>query len=113
MTFTAVLSTTVLPLDGVYRVVTLSGVARAAALASLAGAGVPHYVGHPDTKVLLEALGAVQAPSKLFPGQQIGDVVLCVPIRQGLSSRATDGFTVHQAIEELESLDVKTVERIG
>lgn len=111
MTFTAILSTTVLPLDGTYRVTTLTDVARSAALASLAG--VPHYVGHPDTKSLLEALGAAQAPSKLFPGQQIGDVVLCVPIRQGMSSRAAEGFTVHQAVAELETLDVKTVERLA
>lgn len=109
--FVGVLSTTVLPIDGTYRVVTLTGDARAAALASLAG--VPHYIGHPDTKALVEALGAVPAPSKLFVGQAVGEVVLCVPIRQGMSTRAQQGFTAHQAIGELAMLDVRLVERIA
>ena len=111
MTFTAILSTTVLPIDGVYRVTTLFGAARDAALASLVD--VRHYVGHPDTKAILETLGALPASSKLFPGQQVGETVLCVPIRQGMSSRAEQGFTVHQAIAELQALDVKVVERLG
>ena len=63
----AVLSTTVLPLDGVYSVQTLA----AGNIPDLAG--VPHYIGHPDTKVIVESLGAVQAPSKLFAGLQPGD----------------------------------------
>jgi hypothetical protein len=109
--FVAVLSTTVLPIDGIYRVFTLSDEVRAAALASLAG--VPHFVGHPDTKALLEALGAAPASTKLFAGQQIGERVLCVPIRQGLSSRAEQGFTVHQAIAELAVLDVKIIDRVA
>ncbi|MEI6843538.1 MAG: hypothetical protein WCK48_03490 [bacterium] len=106
----AILSTTVLPLDGTYRVVTLRGQAREELLSSLAG--VPHYVGHPDTRAIVEALGAVQAPTKLFAGLLVGEQAVCFPIRQGLSSRATEGFTLHQAIEEIATLDVRVISRL-
>jgi hypothetical protein len=108
--FVAVLSTTVLPLDGTYKVRTLQGEEREQALGSLAD--IPHYCGHPDTKTLLEAMGAKPAPTKLFTGQKVGETVLCVPIKQGLSTRAEQGFTVHQAIAEFGTLDVKVVERL-
>ena len=46
MKLQAVLSTTVLPLDGVYQVETLP----AGNLPDIVG--VPHYIGHPDTLVI-------------------------------------------------------------
>jgi len=92
--FKAVLSTTVLPLDGVYKVETL----RAGEVPSLEG--VPHYIGHPDTKAIVESLGAVPAPTKLFEGLQPGEKAVCFPISPGKSSRAKDGFTSpHQEVE--------------
>jgi len=106
----AVLSTTVLPLDGTYSVATLKGEARELLLSSLGG--VPHYIGHPDTKQLVEALGAVPAPTKLFAGLSVGESCVCFPIKQGLSSRAVEGFTVHQAIEEISTLDVRIITRL-
>lgn len=107
----AILSTTILPLDGTYKVWTLRGEARTEVLCSLKG--IPHYVGHPDTKAIVEAFGAVPAPTKLFAGLEVGERALCVPIKQGLSSRATDGFTSpHQAIEEIGTLDVRVISRI-
>lgn len=105
----AVLSTTVLPIDGTYRVETLRGDAREQVLTHIRG--VPHYIGHPDTKAIVEALGAVPAPTKLFPGLRPGESAICVPIKQGLSSRAADGFTVHQAIQEIDTLDVRVITR--
>lgn len=107
----AILSTTILPLDGTYKVWTLRGKARTEVLCSLKG--VPHYVGHPDTKTIVEAFGAVPAPTKLFAGLQVGERVVCFPIKQGLSSRALEGFTnPHQAIEEIGTLDVRVITRL-
>lgn len=106
----AILSTTVLPIDGTYKVNTLKGDDREQLLNSLAG--IPHYVGHPDTKAIVEALGATPAPTKLFTGLQVGEQAVCFPIKQGLSSRATEGFTVHQAIVEVGTLDVRVITRL-
>jgi len=106
MSFVAVLSTTVLPLDGTYRVQTLPP----GEIPSLVG--VPHYIGHPDTKAIVESLGAVPAPTKLFPGQAVGEQVICFPIAQGRSSRAVDGFTSpHQAVD-LADLQVRVITRL-
>jgi hypothetical protein len=102
----AVLSTTVLPLDGVYRVETLPP----GEIPSLQG--VPHYIGHPDTKTIVEELGAVPAPTKLFPGLQPGEQAVCFPIAQGKSTRAVGGFTTpHQAVG-LEDLQVRVITRL-
>lgn len=103
--FVAVLSTTVLPLDGTYRVETIQG--------SPDIAGVPHYIGHPDTRNLVESLGAVQAETKLFSGLQSGEQAVCFPIQQGKSSRASEGFTSpHQSVS-LSDLSVRVITRIG
>lgn len=105
MSIKAVLSTTVLPLDGMYEVKTIP----IKDMPSLKG--VPHYVGHPDTKTIVESFGAVQAPTKLFEGLQPGETAVCFPIQQGKSSRAVNGFTVHQEVS-LEDLSVRIITRI-
>lgn len=88
----AVLSTTVLPLDGTYEVVTIDP-------ERVDITGVPHYIGHPATKEIVEKLGAVQAKSKLFAGLEPGEVAVCFSIKQGKSTRAKDGFTSpHQEV---------------
>ena len=109
--FVAILSTTVLPIDGTYEVRTLCNAEREECLSALAG--TVHYTGHPDTKAIVEALGAVPAPTKLFKGLEVGEAALCVPIKQGLSTRASVGFTIHQAIEEVSTLDVRVMTRIA
>jgi len=109
--FAAILSTTILPVDGNYNVKTVTGVAREEVLNGLNG--VAHYIGHPDTKAITEGLGAVPAPTKLFKGLAIGEQAVCLPIKQGLSSRAAEGFTVHQAIEEINTLDVRVITRLA
>jgi hypothetical protein len=102
----AILSTTVLPLDGIYKVETLSP----GEIPDIKG--VPHYIGHPDTRSIVESLGAIQAESKLFPGLQPGERAICFPIQQGKSSRAVEGFTTpHQAVS-LEDLSVRVITRI-
>jgi hypothetical protein len=102
--FTAILSTTVLPLDGTYRVETLPGCPDIT--------GVPHYVGHPDTKEIVESMGAVPAPTKLFLGLEPGQQAVCFPIQQGKSTRATEGFTTpHQGVS-MEDLQVRVITRL-
>jgi len=104
--FAAVLSTTVLPLDGTYRVETLPP----GKIPSLVG--VPHYIGHPDTKNIVEGLGAVPAPTRLFAGLNVGEQAICFPIAQGKSTRAVDGFTSpHQAVD-LSDLQVRVITRL-
>lgn len=102
----AVLSTTVLPLDGTYRVETLP----AGEIPDIAGC--PHYIGHPDTKDIVESLGAVQAPAKLFSGLQPGESAIAFPIAQGLSSRATEGITNPNQAVDLSMLSVRVLTRI-
>jgi hypothetical protein len=88
----AVLSTTVLPVDGIYEVETVDP-------EQVNIEGVPHYIGHPATKEIVEKLGAVQAETKLFSGLEPGEVAVCFSIAQGKSTRAKDGFTSpHQAV---------------
>lgn len=106
----AILSTTVLPLDGTYKVVTLKNEERNEIISNLTGK--LHYIGHPDTKTLVEALGCVKASTNLFSGLFVNESALCFPIKQGQSTRATEGFTYHQAINDLESLDIRLITRI-
>jgi hypothetical protein len=102
----AVLSTTVLPKDGVYRVETLPP-GRVPDIR-----GVPHYIGHPATREIVESLGAVPAPTKLFEGLEPGEAAVCFPIAQGKSARAVEGFaSPHQEVT-LEDLQVRVVTRL-
>ncbi len=103
--FKAVLSTTVLPVDGIYEVVTLPK----GEIPDIAG--VPHYIGHPATKEIVESLGAVPAESKLFGGLEKGEEAVCFSIQQGKSSRAENGFTVHQDVT-LDDLSVRVIRRL-
>jgi hypothetical protein len=92
---TAILSTTVLPMDGNYTVRTLTD----AEVSDLNLAGITHYIGHPATKSIVENMGAIPAPSKLFEGIQAGQTCLAVSIKQGMSTRATLGHTeAHQEV---------------
>lgn len=104
MKFVAVLSSTVLPVDGTYKVETIQE--------RLDLTGVPHYIGHPDTKAIVESLGAVQSDSKLFPGLRPGERAVCFPIKQGKSNRAANGFTdPHQSVK-LEDLQTRIITRL-
>ncbi len=105
----AILSTTILAVDGTYTVSTLTGVQRDLVLQNLEH--VQHYIGHPDTRSLVEALGATKADSNLFAGLQVGESCVCFPIKQGGSSRASQGYTSHQAMQDLDGLDVRILTR--
>jgi len=101
----AILSTTILPLDGCYDVKTLTSIPNITR--------IPHYIGHPTTKEIVEKLGAVKAPTNLFKGlEQSGDSALCFSIKQGMSTRKEEGFTSpHQEID-ITQLDVRLITRI-
>jgi len=74
--------------------------------------GVPHYIGHPDTKAIVEELGAVPASTKLFPGLQVGETAVCFPVAQGKSTRAVDGFTSPHQNVSLGDLQVRVIIRL-
>ena len=100
----AILSTTVLPLNGTYTVCTLEN-----QIPNITG--IPHYIGHPDTKAIVESLGAVQSESKLFKGLQPGESAIACSIKQGMSTRATSGSTnPHQEITS-DMLDFRIITR--
>lgn len=101
----AVLSTTVLPLDGMYEVETVDP-------ERVDITGVPHYVGHPATKAIVEKLGAVQAESKLFTGLEPGEVAVCFSIAQGKSTRAKDGFTSPHQDVGMADLTCRVIRRL-
>lgn len=102
--FVAILSTTVLPLDGIYMVETVS-------LENVREyiSGTPHFVGHPSTKAILDELGAIHTPG-LFKGLQAGEIALCCAIAQGKSSRSELGKTVDQEIR-LEDLTWRVIRK--
>ena len=103
--FVAVLSSTVLT-DGTFECKEVS-FPSAEELA-----GVPHYVGHPATKGLLEALGAIAAPSKLFGGLAVGESYLAVPL--ATSPRAEgEAWTRDVAISSVSELKAKRVTRLS
>lgn len=106
----AVLSTTVLPVDGTYSVATLEGEQKERVLSALEG--VPHYIGHPATKEIVEQFGAIPASSKLFEGLEGGEFAVCFSIKQGRSNRKTDGFTSPHQDVTLDDLDVRIIHRL-
>ena len=101
----AVLTTTVLPIDGIYRVETVDDV-------PIIQKGTPHYIGHPATAGIVEKmLGATRAPSNLFLGLLPGESALVVSIKQGRSSRKTEGKTVDQDVT-IDDLSFRILSRI-
>jgi hypothetical protein len=108
--FKAVLSTVVIPVDGTYTVRTISEPEYDRIIEEMQG--VPHYVGHPDTKSIVERFGAIPAASKLFEGLQPGESAICFPIVQGKTNRAVDGYSQpHQAVTIID-LCLRVITRI-
>jgi len=75
-------------------------------------AGCTHYVGHPATKALLEALGAEPAPTGAkWQGPAVGEVYLAVPLAAA-NSRA-EGWTKDAAISSVKELRAIRCTRIA
>jgi len=107
MQIKAILSTTVLPIDGTYKVETVGE------FKTELFAGIQHFVGHPDTKEIVESFGAIQAESKLFAGLQVGESAVCVPIQQGKSTRSEQGFTTPHQNVTTDVLEVRIITRLA
>lgn len=104
MKIAAITSTTILPKDGTY------SVARLDVCPDING--VAHYVGHPATKTIVESKGAIQAPSKLFLGLEVGQSMICFAIKQGMSDRSQGGTAANQEVSE-DMLEVRAVTRLA
>ena len=102
--YKAILTSTVIPIDGTYKVETLKNIPDMQ--------GILHYVGHPSTREIIEKMGAVKASSYLFEGLQVGESALVVSIQQGKSSRASTGITVDQSVQ-LEDLSFRVLTRLA
>ena len=96
----AILSSTVLNVEGVYE-------AKFVSMPEVGG--IPHYVGHPATKELLDTLGAVHTTG-LFGGLEVGQSFLAVPVQ---NPSRDEGWTVHKAIDGLQDLRVTLITRIA
>lgn len=79
-------------------------------------AGVVSYVGHPNTRQLLEALGAVTdasgvngAPGK-WAGPGVGESYLAVPLA---NNQRPEGWTVNAAVESVAELKAILCTRIA
>lgn len=108
----AVCSTTILPVDGTYLVHTFPAEELPTLFKNISRLRLPHYVGHPATKAILEQeLNCTPAPTKLFPGlAHEGTAMLCFPIKQGQSDRSQGGSAVNQEIT-IDNLDCRIVVR--
>lgn len=62
--------------------------------------GCRHYVGHPATRQLLEALGAEYVPGR-WAGPAVGESYLAVPLAQNARE---GGYTIDAAIESIAAL---------
>ncbi len=103
----AILSTTVLPKDGIYEIRTLS-------LNSLPDLkNVPHYISHPSTTLIVEKFGAIQAKDSFFKGLNIGEEAVAFSIRFGKSSRNLYGYTTHHQDVTLADLRIRKIKRIS
>lgn len=78
----AVLSTTLLQLEGTYKYMPLSWTPCVS--------GVPHFVGHPATRHLLDQAGAVYTPG-LFTGLEVGQTFVVCQLKDPRKGQA---FTV-------------------
>lgn len=71
--------------------------------------GVPSYCGHPNTRALLDALGAEYTPGR-WAGPEVGESFLAVPLAQNARE---GGFTKDTAIESVNELKAILVTRIA
>src|SRR5690554_1371788 len=98
----AILAATVLPNDGVFSVATLHQPPDLA--------GIPHYVGHPSTRAILEGMGSVKADDNLFAGLDPGEsAIVCQLAKPRMSGQANK--TVEQDITEPEDLRWRLITR--
>jgi len=72
-------------------------------------AGLPHYVGHPATRALLEALGAEYTPGRWI-GPTVGESYIAVPLAQ---NPREGGWTQDTAVEDVSALRAIRITRLA
>lgn len=71
--------------------------------------GLTHFVGHPDTRKVIESLGAVYAGAgELFKGLEVGESFIAVPLA---NPDRSSGWTVDQALKSVNDLRVTLITR--
>lgn len=100
----AVLSTSVMPKDGLYSIKTVDR-------ATLCLEGLPHYIGHPCTKRIVEKLGAYPSKSRTFRGLKPGEEAICVPIKHTKNKREHHFTRANQKVS-VEDLCFRILKRI-
>lgn len=100
MIIKAVTSAVIIPLDGLYRVVTLNEVEARNLCESQVetqdGVLIPYYIGHPATAAIaVKSLNNTvdKATSNLFEGLEPGESLISLALKPGVSTRRTEGFT--------------------
>jgi len=102
--YKAVLSTVVTPVDGVYEIKTLGTTPNLR--------GCTHYIGHPATIEIVEALGAMPAENNYFSGLSVGERAIAFSIKPGKSSRAVKNYTRPHQDVTLSDLLIREIKRL-
>lgn len=71
--------------------------------------GLPHYVGHPTTKGIIEKLGGTPATSKYFDGLNVGESYIAFSLK---SSRGPKGWSEDQSDITMDDFVLKLITRI-
>ena len=100
----AVLSTSVMPKDGIYTIRTVSK-------NKISLKGIRHYIGHPCTKGIVESMGAIPAKNHTFKGLKVGECAICVPIKHNKNHREHK-FTRANQIVTIDDLCFRILKRI-
>lgn len=102
----AILSSTVINVSGEY------DVRVGIPFADVEGVkGVTHYVGHPDTRAVVESLGAEYAgKGARFEGLEVGEAFMAFPLS---NPNRDSGWTKDEALDSVEQLRVTLVRRTG
>lgn len=98
----AVLSSTVLSKEGTYQYVTFESM-------PLLPKGIPHYMGHPATRHILDSVGCTYTPG-YFPGLEVGQAYLTCQLRD---PRKGSEFTKDNPNVGMIDLKFGYVRRIG
>lgn len=102
----AVLSTSVMPADGTYRVETVHW-------QDLNLRGIPHYIGHVSTRRIVENLGAVPSFHNNFHGLKVGESAVCCPIAHDKKNKRRYRFTRSNQRVNIGELAFRILTRIG
>lgn len=102
----AVLPTTIIAVDGTYRVTSIIP----SDLPDISG--VLHYIGHDDTRAIAERLGAVPSVSRMYGGLQVGETAVCLPLKRNRSNRNLHGYTQPDQRVTIHDINLRLLTRL-